>query len=133
MNLKVEVSVGEFLDKMTILEIKSERIRDAGKLENVRKELALLQKTWQASHLAESNVSEKLGELKKVNEALWEIEDHIRVKESLGEFDKEFIELARSVYIQNDLRAEVKRELNVALGSDLVEEKSYADYTRKKI
>lgn len=67
-----------------------------------------------------------------MNEALWEIEDKIRVKESAGEFDKEFVELARSVYIENDKRASVKRELNVALGSDLIEEKSYADYTRKK-
>ncbi|QPJ62377.1 MAG: hypothetical protein G3M70_11055 [Candidatus Nitronauta litoralis] len=132
MNLKVEVSVGEFLDKMTILEIKSERIQDESKLANVRKELELLRKTWEGSHLAGSDISVKLGELKKVNEALWEIEDKIRVKESAGEFDKEFVELARSVYIENDKRASVKRELNVALGSDLIEEKSYADYTRKK-
>ena len=132
MNLKVEVSVGEFLDKMTILEIKSERIQDASKLANVGKELELLRRTWEASPLAGSDISEKLGELKKVNEALWEIEDKIRVKESVGEFDEEFVELARSVYIENDQRAAVKRELNVALGSDLIEEKSYADYTRKK-
>ncbi len=132
MTLKVEVSVGEFLDKMTILEIKSERIQDANKLVNIRKELDLLRQTWEASPLAGSDISEKLGALKEVNEALWGIEDHIREKESAGAFDEEFIELARSVYLKNDRRAAIKRELNVALGSDLIEEKSYSDYTRKK-
>ncbi|MCA9485000.1 MAG: hypothetical protein KC553_14810 [Nitrospina sp.] len=131
MNLKVEVSVGEFLDKLTILEIKAERISDPAKNANVVKERDLLQATWEASHLAGADIAGKLGELKAVNEQLWEIEDRIREKEAAGAFDDEFIELARSVYIVNDKRAAVKRELNVALGSDLIEEKSYSDYSRK--
>lgn len=129
MALKVEVSVGEFLDKMTILEIKSERIRDPDKLRNVRKELDLLRDTWATSPLARSDVSAQLTDLKRVNETLWEIEDRIRLKEATQTFDDEFIQLARSVYQVNDERAAIKRELNRRLGSELTEEKSYPDYT----
>ncbi len=131
MNITTEVSVGEFLDKLTILQIKSERIGDAVKLANVRKELALLNQTWARSPFAGNDIREPLGRLKAVNEKLWTIEDDIRIKESTGTFDREFIELARSVYICNDERAAIKRELNILLGSELVEEKSYADYRRK--
>lgn len=132
MNITVEVSLGEFLDKLTILQIKAERIKDPAKLANVRKELALLERTWAASSFADKDISEPLGRLKAVNEALWDIEDRIRIKESEGAFDQEFIELARSVYLRNDERAAIKRELNVLLGSELVEEKSYADYRRSR-
>jgi len=128
MHLTVKTSPGEYLDKLTILEIKSERMSDPAKLANVRRELELLRDDWAASPLARHDVSALVGELKAVNEALWEIEDRIRLKEAEKAFDDEFIELARSVYRTNDRRAALKRELNVRLGSEIVEEKSYADY-----
>jgi len=129
MALKVDVSAGEFLDKITILEIKSERIEDEGKLHNVRKELDLLRKVWGESPLSQSDVSAQMGELKIVNESLWDIEDHVRLKEAAQTFDDEFVQLARSVYQVNDKRAAIKRELNHILGSELMEEKSYTDYS----
>lgn len=128
MNITADISLGEFLDKLTILQIKAERIKDAGKLVNVRKELALLTDTWTGSGFAGADIAAPLARLKAINEKLWDIEDRIRLKEAQRAFDKEFIELARSVYICNDERAAIKRELNVLLGSGLVEEKSYADY-----
>lgn len=128
MNITADISLGEFLDKLTILQIKAERIKDAGKLVNVRKELALLTDTWTGSGFAGTDIAAPLARLKAINEKLWDIEDRIRLKEAQRAFDKEFIELARSVYICNDERAAIKRELNVLLGSGLVEEKSYADY-----
>ena len=128
MLLSVQTSPGEFLDKLTILEIKSERMTDPAKLTNVRRELELLRATWAASAVSARDVSALVAELKGVNEALWEIEDAIRAKESAQAFDPAFIELARSVYIRNDRRAALKRELNLALGSDLLEEKSYEQY-----
>ena len=131
MNIKVDVSLGEFLDKVTILEIKAGRIEDEAKLANVRHELDLLRRTWSDSPFAQKDISEPLARLKAINEKLWDIEDRIRTKESQGAFDPEFIELARSVYLCNDERAAIKRELNLLLGSELVEEKSYADYRRK--
>jgi uncharacterized protein YukE len=129
MSLKVEVSAGELLDKITILEIKSERIQDPGKLANVRKELDILRATWAASPLSTTDIARQMKALKKVNEALWGIEDEIRRKESQQAFDDEFVQLARSVYQNNDERAAIKRDLNRMLGSTLVEEKSYPDYT----
>jgi hypothetical protein len=128
MHLTVKTSPGEYLDKLSILEIKSERMSDPAKLANVRRELELLRRDWAASPLARHDVSALVGELKAVNEALWEIEDHIRLKEAEKAFDGEFIELARSVYRTNDRRAALKRALNERLGSEIVEEKSYADY-----
>jgi hypothetical protein len=128
MRLMLETSPGEFLDKLTILEIKAERIQDAAKLANVRRELELLRATWQASPLAGREVTAAVAELREVNVILWEVEDRLREKESLGAFDSEFIELARSVYRTNDRRAAIKRDLNLALGSDLIEEKSYKSY-----
>ena len=129
MALRVEVSVGEFLDKLSILEIKSERITDAAKLANVRKELALLQETWAGSPHAQTDISAQRLALKQVNEALWEIEDEIRRQEAARDFGEKFVALARSVYQQNDLRAAIKKEINTLLGSDLTEEKSYVDYS----
>lgn len=126
--LHVPVAPGEFLDKMAILEIKAERIADGAKLANVKRELELLRSTWAASPLAMRDVSALTTDLKRVNEALWEIEDRIRELEAVQRFDAEFISLARSVYRTNDRRAAIKREINVALGSDILEEKSYTAY-----
>ena len=127
-NIHVPVSPGEVLDKITILEIKSERMTDPEKVANVRVELALLQKTWSGA-VTEDDVIRRLhDELKEINEALWEIEDDIRDKERVKEFDERFIELARAVYFTNDRRSEVKKKLNLHLGSQIVEEKSYQDY-----
>lgn len=128
MLLQVQTSPGEFLDKLTILEIKSERMTDAAKLANVRRELELLRATWAGSPLAARDVTALVAALRGVNETLWDVEDRLRLKELETTFDAEFIELARSVYRTNDRRAAIKRELNVALGSDLLEEKSYQPY-----
>jgi 3-methyladenine DNA glycosylase/8-oxoguanine DNA glycosylase len=128
MTLKVDVSAGEFLDKMTILEIKSERMKDEEKLRNVHKELDLLRKTWAESPLSRVDVSSQVEDLKRVNESLWDVEDLVRLKEAAHTFDDEFVQLARWVYQANDKRAAIKRELNRLLGSELMEEKSYPDY-----
>ncbi|HKJ18170.1 MAG TPA: DUF6165 family protein [Xanthomonadales bacterium] len=128
-NIRVPVSPGEVLDKITILEIKSERISDPDKLVNVRTELALLQNTWVESIAEDDTIRSLHVQLKEINEALWEIEDDIRDKERDKEFDERFIELARAVYFTNDRRSEVKKKLNLHLGSEIVEEKSYQDYT----
>jgi uncharacterized protein YukE len=124
----VPVSPGEVLDKITILEIKSERIKDESKLANVRHELALLQKTWDDSVKADDVIRGLHDQLKEINEALWEIEDDIRDEERSKTFSSRFIELARNVYFTNDRRSRVKKELNLYLGSDIVEEKSYQAY-----
>lgn len=126
--VQVPVSFGELLDKLAILQIKSERMQDAGKLANVRRELSALEKTWLAHPAAGRDVVRLRAELKAVNERLWEIEDEIRLKEKAGRFDEEFVRLARSVYFENDERARIKKEINLALGSSFVEEKSYQDY-----
>jgi len=128
MELKVEISVGELLDKITILEIKSERITDPTKLANITTELETLRRTWEASPLAELDLGDLSFRLKAVNEALWDIEDGIRALEAAQSFGDEFIELARAVYHRNDERAALKREINRLAGSRLVEEKSYTDY-----
>jgi len=126
--ISAPVSYGELIDKVTILEIKSERIADAAKLANVRAELDLLNATWSAHAASQGDIAAERARLKAVNEALWDIEDRIRMKEKAKAFDAEFVELARSVYIRNDERAAVKRAINETLGSTLVEEKSYQDY-----
>jgi len=128
-NMHVPVSPGEVLDKITILEIKSERMSDPEKVTNVRRELALLQETW-SNNIRDSETIQKLhARLKEINETLWQIEDDIRDKERAREFDERFIELARAVYVTNDRRSQVKKELNLHLGSEIVEEKSYQDYS----
>lgn len=127
--IQIPVSYGELIDKITILEIKQARITDPGKRRNVSHELALLQAAWEASAAAQGVAIDDLRvALKAVNEALWDIEDDIRDKERAQAFDAGFIALARAVYRQNDRRAALKREINLRLGSALVEEKSYADY-----
>ena len=125
---KVVVAYGEFLDKITILMIKMERIKDQAKLKNVKNELDELMKTYNELIVPTNELKLLEDKLKKMNEALWEIEDAIRDKELKKEFDAEFINIARSVYYANDERCKVKREVNELLGSYLVEEKSYKDY-----
>lgn len=124
----VPVSFGELLDKIAILQIKSERMSDPAKLANVRKELQALEATWAASPASQPDIAALRLALKLVNERLWVIEDDIRLKEQAQAFDAEFIRLARAVYFENDERARIKREINTALGSAYVEEKSYQDY-----
>ncbi len=124
----VPVSFGELIDKMTILEIKLARIGDAGKRANVRRELDLLEQTWQRSPVSRIDIADLRAALHAVNLRLWQIEDDIRDKERAQCFDAGFIELARAVYFENDERARIKRAINERLGSTLVEEKSYADY-----
>ena len=126
-NINVPISPGELLDKITILEIKSENIEDQEKLANIETELKLLCQIWENTS-PNSDLDALKLELKDNNKALWEIEDKIRIKESNKEFDHVFVELARSVYIQNDKRADTKKKINLKLGSMIVEEKSYSDY-----
>ena len=125
------VSVGELIDKITILEIKAENIKDENKLKHINYELQLLNQEWETSEFVSADISNERQQLKKVNEKMWEIEDKIRLKEAAAEFDDEFIQLARSVYYTNDERANIKRQINTKLNSDMFEEKSYADYKRK--
>ena len=124
----VPVSFGELLDKVAILQIKSERMSDAAKLANVRNELNALETTWAAHPAAAQDIAALRADLKAVNERLWVIEDDIRLKEKAQAFDEEFVKLARSVYFENDIRARIKKDINLALGSSYVEEKSYQDY-----
>lgn len=126
--IQTPVSYGELIDKITILEIKSRRIADEAKLANVRNELNLLTATWQNDSASQTDIGSERAQLLAVNELLWDIEDKIRLKERAQEFDREFIELARAVYFRNDERAAFKRQINLKLGSQLVEEKSYQDY-----
>lgn len=130
--IKVPVSFGEVLDKITILEIKSERIADAEKVKNVRLELDELSATWNEAVQDQAAIADLRRQLKEVNEALWEIEDDIRDQEAAQDFGAKFIELARAVYVTNDKRAAIKKDVNLALGSRFVEEKSYQDYTVRK-
>lgn len=124
----VPVSFGELLDKIAILQIKSERMSDPAKLANVRNELSALETTWRAHPAAAHDIAGLRAELKAVNERLWVIEDDIRIKEKAQAFDDAFVRLARSVYFENDERARIKKDINLALGSSYVEEKSYQDY-----
>jgi hypothetical protein len=127
-DILVPISPGELLDKITILRIKVARIQDAAKLANVKLELTLLEQTWKDSGCATQAVTLDEHALQAVNEQLWDIEDRIRDKEARHTFDRDFIELARSVYVCNDERAAVKKRINQQLGSRLVEEKSYKQY-----
>jgi hypothetical protein len=124
----VEVAPGELIDKITILQIKTERIDDADKVKNVRIELEVLETARDENIPPSPELDGLTAELKTVNEALWEIEDDIRDCEREKDFGPKFIELARAVYRTNDRRAAAKREINELLGSKIVEEKSYADY-----
>ncbi len=127
-DILVPISPGELLDKITILRIKCVRITDAAKLDNVRRELSRLERSWAASVPAATDLVAEEAELARVNAALWDIEDRIRAHEFEQRFDAGFIELARSVYLRNDERAAIKRRINLKLASELIEEKSYRPY-----
>jgi len=126
--IPVPISPGELLDKISILEIKSERIDDAQKRANVEREFDLLTGLWHAEAAETGEITRMRAELKALNEKLWEIEDAIRDCERAGDFGDRFVELARSVYKTNDQRAALKRSINQALGSTILEEKSYTEY-----
>lgn len=123
--IRAPIAVGELIDKITILEIKSERIADPAKLRNVANELKVLRELKTAAGLDTPEMSSYAGELKTLNAALWNIEDEIRELEARQDFGPRFIELARSVYQTNDRRARAKQRINAAFGSEIVEEKSY--------
>ncbi len=125
-NVTVEVSIGELADKITILRIKMKKISDQTKLANIAKELRVLETVF--FKLSPPVPSHLVDELENVNLKLWKIEDDIRDKERAKEFDSVFIELARAVYVTNDLRFQVKAKINDAVGSSLREEKSYQPY-----
>lgn len=130
MNVTIEVSCGELLDKLTILEIKARRIADPAKQANIRREHEQLEAAWRSlPDPADAREIARLRQaLTEVNERLWVIEDDIRDKERAGQFDADFIALARSVYRTNDARAALKKEVDQLLGSRLTEEKSYQPY-----
>jgi hypothetical protein len=124
--MKIEISIGELVDKVSILSIKLEKIKNPDKLNNIRKEFNLLYKSVQKIGLTKD--SDDFKKLVNVNLKLWDIEDKIRIKEASKEFDDEFIQLARSVYFENDKRAEIKKQINLTFGSELIEEKEYVQY-----
>ncbi|MCG8544352.1 MAG: DUF6165 family protein [Alphaproteobacteria bacterium] len=127
-SIVIEVSPGELIDRLTILEIKSNRISDPEKLRNVRHELSLY-RTIRSSQLpVDGKLSDLQGNLRAINETLWDIEDEIRACEAQQDFGARFIDLARAVYRENDRRATIKREINMLLGSTIIEEKSYTPY-----
>jgi hypothetical protein len=128
-NIHIPVSPGEVLDKITILEIKSERMTDEDKLTNIRTELQLLQRVWASEVNEDDDLKGLRNALRDVNETLWDIEDDIRDKERDKAFDEQFIDLARKVYFTNDRRSEIKKAINQHLGSVIMEEKSYRDYS----
>lgn len=124
----IEVGPGELIDKITILEIKVERMTDEAKLKNVRYELEVLSKAQREGMADSAELRRLWAELKAINEALWVIEDDIRDCEGQQDFGPKFIELARAVYITNDKRAAVKKQINILTGSAIVEEKSYKEF-----
>lgn len=124
----IEVGPGELIDKITILAIKSERMSDEAKLRNVRHELAVLDAGRRANIPASAELTRLEAALKAVNEALWVIEDDIRQCEAEKDFGPKFVELARSVYKQNDKRAALKKDINLLTGSAIIEEKSYTEF-----
>lgn len=133
MNIHIEIGVGEAFDRLTILQIKKEKISDPEKLKNIEKELEYLK--GMVTNLPKfkheednAHVNKLVSHLKMANEMLWSVEDEIREKERKQEFDNDFIILARNVYFNNDKRAEVKKQINLAYGSEFIEEKSYAKY-----
>ena len=128
MSIQISISYGELIDKITILEIKFDRIQDDSKRRNVELELATLTDAWLRASVDSDAIGPERERLKSINLSLWEIEDSIRHKEGQKSFDNSFIELSRSVYRTNDERATVKRVINEKLGSRLIEEKSYQPY-----
>lgn len=121
--IKIPISIGELIDKITILQIKKERIVCADKIQNIHKELNLLMII--ANNVDMNKIQTELSELKNINAVLWDLENDIRQKEKDLCFDQTFIDLARMIYTNNDIRAQLKRKINITLDSDLIEEKSY--------
>ena len=126
--IQIPISPGELLDKITILQIKAERISDPVKVANVKTELEMLTRVWDEAVEADAEITALTAELKSINESLWEIEDDIRDEERNKRFGERFIQLARAVYVTNDERANAKKKVNLHLNSTIVEEKSYQDY-----
>src|SRR5260370_4586459 len=122
-DIKVPISPGELLDKITILRIKSQRMSDPAKVSNVRLELRTLEETWDASAYAKIDIEADISALLAVNERLWVVEDDIRDKERAQSFDAEFIRLARAVSAENDDRAAIKRRINTTLASSIIDDK----------
>jgi hypothetical protein len=127
-DIQVPISPGELLDKITILQIKAERIKDPVKVKNVTTELDLLLKKWEQSVTSDAEIVALTNELISINKKLWVIEDDIRDEERNKQFGERFIELARSVYVINDDRANTKKKVNLHLNSNIIEEKSYQSY-----
>ena len=127
--MKVQLPLGDVVDKVTILLLKRDRIEDQQKVVNVLEELRVLRQSWSEEGLAPMEELEDWAGLCEVNGQLWEVEDELRLHEARQDFGEQFVELARSVYHLNDRRAALKRAINVALGSALIEEKSYQDYS----
>jgi len=123
-----EISAGELLDKMSILEIKLDKIKDQNKLKEVKKEYDLLKKVEKSNIKTDQEIERFFTEIKKINLSLWDVEDKIRICEKRKDFGENFIKLARNVYINNDKRAKIKSEINKLLGSNIREIKEYADY-----
>ncbi len=128
MEVNIPVSLGELLDKISILEIKNKKILDDTKLVNIKKELSGLRQVLESLNINLSDINDLYEELYNINLTLWDIEDSIRILEKNESFDKEFIDFARKVYITNDKRFEVKNKINKTFNSKYVEEKSYEDY-----
>ena len=129
MSIKIQISPGELIDKFTILDIKLNRIKAKEKTQNIRKEHKILKRQIEKNLPKSKRLSALISKLKIINKALWDIEDQIRVCERKQDFEKKFIQLARSVYQKNDLRSSYKREINTLLGSEIIEEKSYESYS----
>ncbi|MDA9197846.1 DUF6165 family protein [Acidimicrobiia bacterium] len=128
MKILIPVSVGELVDKITILEIKSNLITDTEKLKNIDKELSSLRKVLDSLKLDSDNLTNMYADLLDTNMKLWQIEDEIRILEKKNDFGENFISLARDVYITNDIRFDIKNKINVFFGSSYKEEKSYEEY-----
>ena len=126
--IQSEISAGELLDKISILEIKRDKIKDQSKKEEVKKEYNVLKKAQKSNIKTNEEIEKLFSEIKKTNLTLWDIEDKIRICEKQKDFGKTFISLARNVYINNDKRAKIKSEINKILGSNIREIKEYADY-----
>lgn len=128
MKINTQISVGELLDKFSILKIKSNKIKDSEKISNINKEKKYLKKIIDSELIGYDIVKERIEELVNINSKLWDIEDLIREKEKMKQFDDEFKELARSVYFTNDKRFSIKEKINREFGSEFQEEKSYSEY-----
>jgi hypothetical protein len=127
--MKIEIAIGELVDKVTILSIKLDKIKNEEKLRNICKEYEILRNAMETGGI--NTGSDEFMKLVAINTKLWEIEDKIRLKEAKKEFDDEFIQLARSVYFNNDDRFAVKKEINLKYGSEIIEEKEYVEYKNR--